>query len=337
MGCDLPWVSIRGKSIRFQSTHPSGVRRPLERRRIAGQRISIHAPQWGATCLTRLTARPTPHFNPRTPVGCDAGRRTRGRRARDFNPRTPVGCDLGRLPRPAAPFHISIHAPQWGATSAFHDATTSGVFQSTHPSGVRRGGLRVRRPPREFQSTHPSGVRLSFPPTSTLSSSISIHAPQWGATGEAEHDGLIRGISIHAPQWGATVAPRPAGHKRVFQSTHPSGVRLRGAFAELPGLGISIHAPQWGATLDGASTARSARYFNPRTPVGCDTVSEVADRADAVFQSTHPSGVRLDAVDFFHRAAEFQSTHPSGVRLKRSDDMTQKILFQSTHPSGVRR
>ena len=232
-----------------------------------------------------------------------------------FNPRTPVGCDVAVCE--SAVRHVN--------------------FNPRTPVGCDFPSLLHQLFQAVFQSTHPSGVRLSFPPTSTLSSSISIHAPQWGATGEAEHDGLIRGISIHAPQWGATVAPRPAGHKRVFQSTHPSGVRLRGAFAELPGLGISIHAPQWGATLDGASTARSARYFNPRTPVGCDTVSEVADRADAVFQSTHPSGVRLDAVDFFHRAAEFQSTHPSGVRLKRSDDMTQKILFQSTHPSGVRR
>ena len=158
VGCDRRFRSRLWLPTNFNPRTPVGCDVPHHIRRGARFRISIHAPQWGATCLTRLTARPTPHFNPRTPVGCDAGRRTRGRRARDFNPRTPVGCDLGRLPRPAAPFHISIHAPQWGATSAFHDATTSGVFQSTHPSGVRRGGLRVRRPPREFQSTHPSGV-----------------------------------------------------------------------------------------------------------------------------------------------------------------------------------
>ena len=35
----------------------------------------------------------------------------------------------------------------------------------------------------------------------------------------------------------------------LFQSTHPSGVRLVELLAELGELGISIHAPQWGATM----------------------------------------------------------------------------------------
>ena len=60
---------------------------------------------------------------------------------------------------------------------------------------------------------------------------ISIHAPQWGATGH-----LVRGddgefISIHAPQWGATwmFCNMPV-LSDSFQSTHPSGVRLGSAF-----------------------------------------------------------------------------------------------------------
>ena len=35
---------------------------------------------------------------------------------------------------------------------------------------------------------------------------------------------------------------------------------------------ISIHAPQWGATWTRWLWFRSGWYFNPRTPVGCDTL-----------------------------------------------------------------
>ena len=99
-------------------------------------------------------------------------------------------------------------------------------------------------------------------------------------------------ISIHAPQWGATVlslmsttaalfqSTHPSGVRlvaivwfpvfAVFQSTHPSGVRLVlqiGAFGHRV---ISIHAPQWGATgLCGFGSSWETD-FNPRTPVGCD-------------------------------------------------------------------
>ena len=78
---------------------------------------------------------------------------------------------------------ISIHAPQWGATSPIISRPSIlAVFQSTHPSGVRPAHL----------------IML-------VVSEISIHAPQWGATGLYGQLAAERGISIHAPQWGATV------------------------------------------------------------------------------------------------------------------------------------
>ena len=69
-------------------------------------------------------------------------------------------------------------------------------------------------------------------------------------------DGLIvppaetfAGISIHAPQWGATAKQISESYGQfIFQSTHPSGVRLlMREWIEPPDV-ISIHAPQWGAT-----------------------------------------------------------------------------------------
>ena len=124
-------------------------------------RISIHAPQWGAT------------FSPcRRPA-----------RACPFQSTHPSGVRRILVIRAQVGDFISIHAPQWGATSMdgvllcirgnFNPRTPVGCdahtksrtaqrreFQSTHPSGVRlmrfgHGGRMSK-----FQSTHPSGVRL---------------------------------------------------------------------------------------------------------------------------------------------------------------------------------
>ena len=56
----------------------------------------------------------------------------------------------------------------------------------------------------------------------------------------------------------------------VFQSTHPSGVRLLAGRRSFIYALISIHAPQWGATITIAYVTPGYSYFNPRTPVGCD-------------------------------------------------------------------
>ena len=115
----------------------------------------------------------------------------------------------GVRPRPAATawddVPISIHAPQWGATSRpppmgifphyFNPRTPVGCdlsanrssldvvgFQSTHPSGVRQTHTPSGLSKRVFQSTHPSGVRLPGRIVHWWNVSISIHAPQWGAT-----------------------------------------------------------------------------------------------------------------------------------------------------------
>ena len=165
------------------------------------------------------------YFNPRTPVGCDNHHRTPYPTSANFNPRTPVGCDQHQRDHRLS-LSISIHAPQWGATpnvspsfsrSAFQSTHPSGVrlligelakilkqFQSTHPSGVRPCPVPHVVPTTIFQSTHPSGVRRLLPFSMVMAVTISIHAPQWGATrtGPGRYHRLS--ISIHAPQWGAT-------------------------------------------------------------------------------------------------------------------------------------
>ena len=121
---------------------------------------------------------------------------------------------------------ISIHAPQWGATRGFIRWDLIKIFQSTHPSGVRLLSLSRRRISEQFQSTHPSGVRLAPALGTRANPVISIHAPQWGATGLLFVGHAQPLISIHAPQWGATGIELPRKPQRKqFQSTHPSGVR----------------------------------------------------------------------------------------------------------------
>ena len=166
---------------------------------------------------------------------------------------------------------VSIHAPAWGATLRSALTTTSSMFQSTHPRGVRLLDLShiiVHRV--EFQSTHPRGVRHSeFGAVRVVDVFQSTHPrgvrPKSGSLPQSSPR-----VSIHAPAWGATSArkdsrlppsfqsthPRGVRHGRDegrwaeggFQSTHPRGVRHLKAEREKRQALVSIHAPAWGAT-----------------------------------------------------------------------------------------
>ena len=98
---------------------------------------------------------------------------------------------------------------------------------------------------------------------------ISIHAPTWGATPADIAAFVFPYISIHAPTWGATHLPVSANMQPLFQSTHPRGVRR-----------------------NRSNRSHTARYFNPRTHVGCDDVCALLAERFIRFQSTHPRGVR---------------------------------------------
>ena len=233
------------------------------------------------------------NFNPRTPVGCDRPIRVCFRGGRYFNPRTPVGCDeggagtvgeggkfqsthpsgvrrhhVGRRRR-AGP--ISIHAPQWGATVVNNGGALAMAFQSTHPSGVRLSILTYCYLTILFQSTHPSGVRLR------LQKHFFSCPKYFNPRTPVGCDSTIRGRLMAT--W-------------LFQSTHPSGVRQPFLPRVKMHVEISIHAPQWGATPRATPRQWSTPDFNPRTPVGCDRGRYGLVCPSAIFQSTHPSGVR---------------------------------------------
>ena len=314
VGCDFPYTAALGNVYEFQSTHPSGVRLAGGIGQTGQRRISIHAPQWGATPnIGALVEFP------------------------EFQSTHPSGVRLDGVSHPVREVGISIHAPQWGATDQFLPLRHAGGISIHAPQwGATVCGRFSTRFTVVFQSTHPSGVRHSLCHPVLPLLGISIHAPQWGATDAAREPFTLSHISIHAPQWGATwrgtrrpsfwddFNPRtPVGCDAVcvitmatdlFQSTHPSGVRRAdgqgrgrplqisihapqwGATARLGQAGvhrpISIHAPQWGATTITSIGKSGAGDFNPRTPVGCDLHQLDVQLNIIKFQSTHPSGVR---------------------------------------------
>ena len=145
-------------------------------------------------------------FNPRTPVGCDEETMARAVLIAQFQSTHPSGVRLGHLSGFGARQVISIHAPQWGATHQLPRLRRTRLISIHAPQwgatpcldgrGLPRRYFNPRTPVgcdlrpfsdtssmSKFQSTHPSGVRLGKRHLTTLGLVISIHAPQWGATG----------------------------------------------------------------------------------------------------------------------------------------------------------
>ena len=206
----------------------------------------------------------------------------------DFNPRTPVGCDsiTGIKPgstslfqsthpsgvRPKHPLiheravHISIHAPQWGATrnlilfglcpQYFNPRTPVGCdhseIHSCHFSfyisihapqwGATLGGDLRSPSPAQFQSTHPSGVRPGKCPLPACSEDFNPRTPV-GCDYTTAHGRAARQyFNPRTPVGCDVLLSWITVRSKPFQSTHPSGVRLvRPALRGLPGRFQSTH------------------------------------------------------------------------------------------------
>ena len=139
---------------------------------------------------------------------------------------------------------------------------------------------------------------------SVCSLSISIHAPQWGATGDGSRRPRSGLISIHAPQWGATTAPgvpRPA--TADFNPRTPVG----------------CDPYPWGIVP-------WISHFNPRTPVGCDCCIATHMGLAYVFQSTHPSGVRPTLCGVLAGLVDFNPRTPVGCDMLAECDLLDAII-----------
>ena len=97
----------------------------------------------------------------------------------------------------------------------------------------------------------------------TITFWISIHAPVWGATEGYKLKIDLKEISIHAPVWGATKI------KEGLIILEP----------------ISIHAPVWGATFKAIRNVSCSIYFNSRSRVGSDSVTNFLKDSTNYFNS----------------------------------------------------
>ena len=112
MGCDIT-AKNPFKIFRFQSTHPCGVRRYVNES-LLNTKVSIHAPVWGATLVSRVF-KYKDGVSIHAPVWGATSATTIGSTRISFNPRTRVGCDRSTYWRLICK-RVSIHAPVWGAT-----------------------------------------------------------------------------------------------------------------------------------------------------------------------------------------------------------------------------
>ena len=136
--------------------------------------------------------------------------------------------------------------------------------------------------------------------------------------------------------------------RRLFQSTHPCGVRLSNRLDPAGAVQVSIHAPLRGATHDGVHQARydwrvsihaplrgatragldmshGTLGFNPRTPAGCDSHLQAVIDGMAAFQSTHPCGVRQKHIVMVFHAVEVSIHAPlRGATLRTPIPLTRR-------------
>ena len=218
--------------------------------------ISIHAPQWGATHRRWTGESLSLNFNPRTPVGCD-NLPTVGLGHLVISIHAPQwGATYGRGQRRAGQ-GISIHAPQWGATEAFDKLTPELEISIHAPQWGATDRYVDAYTGLRFQSTHPSGVRPILLASVLVPAIISIHAPQWGATLPSNRAAISLSFQSTHPSGVRRLCPFVLGSFEIFQSTHPSGVRRSDTANIPPCANISIHAPQWGATHVGVHYGRS--------------------------------------------------------------------------------
>ena len=208
-----------------------------------------------------------------------------------FNPRPRVGGDSPSISNPAAASRFQSTPPRGGRRRSPWHRKRRIRFQSTPPRGGATPDVRYSGEPMLFQSTPPRGGRLRRSLRKALESVFQSTPPRGGrrhGTGPGKTGSTV---SIHAPAWGATPRPpclwadcpgfnpRPRVGGDVyldqlvtsyqeFQSTPPRGGATILTREIESAIDVSIHAPAWGATPSNSAAASSGDGFNPRPPRG---------------------------------------------------------------------
>src|SRR5690606_9600223 len=96
------------------------------------RQVSIHAPAWGATAGAAASASTPTSFNPRARVGRDSNRPTPASIVGRFQSTRPRGARLGQLHQAGMGTVVSIHAPAWGATRVVEEHKIIEIQVSIH-------------------------------------------------------------------------------------------------------------------------------------------------------------------------------------------------------------
>ena len=148
----------------------------------------------------------------------------------------------------AASCAVSIHAPAWGATTAFRFHVSNLGFNSR---------ARVGRD--QDATAHVDRV-----------ADVSIHAPAWGATAVQNIVQPILEFQFTRPRGARRDRPRvPERSPQCFNSRARVGRDLEALLGERA-VEVSIHAPAWGATAPRRSRRGTGSRFNSRARVGRD-------------------------------------------------------------------
>ncbi len=160
VGCDTQYNHYRIIRIKFQFTHPRGVRRLVVGIGCEGGLVSIHAPAWGATySMVRK------YFCNLVSIHAPAWGAT------DFT-------DLVEEER-----RVSIHAPAWGATKGLCEYLFRGGVSIHAPAwGATKYLRKISQILCSFNSRTRVGCDLRTVLFSGHDYRVSIHAPAWGAT-----------------------------------------------------------------------------------------------------------------------------------------------------------
>ena len=187
-------------------------------------------------------------FNSRTREGCDTPSLHQLRRLRCFNSRTREGCDYTIIR------YICI-------IFGFNSRTREGCDVS-HRKRYQGGGVSIHAPARgaTFTLTAKPHEHLRFNSRTREGCDVR-HLGRQGDQG---------GFNSRTREGCDALLPSRSRGLRLFQFTHPRGVRLVKVDCQALNAPVSIHAPARGATrLFDNSVVREKR-FNSRTREGCD-------------------------------------------------------------------
>ena len=140
-------------------------------------------------------------------------------------------------------------------------------------------------------------------------------------------------VSIHAPARGATFPLIQIVLRKMFQSTHPHGVRLMVCSLCVMLTGVSIHAPARGAT-DTARAVIDAARVSIHAPARGATLAIDYGISQIEFQSTHPHGVRRRGLPKCAVRSSFNPRTRTGCDVRTTSILIRQCCFNPRTRTG---